>query len=135
MAGYRQTRINEQMAQELAIALREIKDPRLANSLVSITEVDCAKDLKNARVYYSFFQQKYTAEEVKRALKGAAGYLRTHLARTLNLRETPQLTFEFDDSMERGNRISSLLRDVTAELEALDAEAAKKQQTEEGDEA
>ncbi|MBR2460981.1 MAG: 30S ribosome-binding factor RbfA [Clostridia bacterium] len=117
MATHRQARINEEMAHELAIALRQIQDPRIAGSLVSVTEVDCAKDLKTARVYYSFLQQKHTEKEVRKALVGASGYLRSHLARTLNLRETPQLTFIFDDSMERGNRISAILREVTAEFE------------------
>ena len=116
MAGYRQVRINEEMAHELAIAMREVKDPRIAKSFVSIMEVDCAKDLKTARVYYSFLPQGYSADDVKKALKSASGFLRTHLARTLNLRETPQLNFIFDDSVERGNRISAILREVTAEL-------------------
>ena len=116
MAGHRQAKINEEMMHELAIAIRGIQDPRISGSLVSVTEVDCAKDLKTAKVYYSFFQQKYSETEIKKALKGASGYLRTHLARTLNLRETPQLYFVFDDSVERGNRISALLRDVSAEL-------------------
>ncbi|MBQ9115475.1 MAG: 30S ribosome-binding factor RbfA [Clostridia bacterium] len=117
MAGHRQARINEEMAHELAIALREVQDPRISGSLVSVTEVDCAKDLKTARVYYSFLQQKHSEKDVRKALIGAAGYLRSHLARTLNLRETPQLFFIFDDSVERGNRISAILRDVTAEFE------------------
>lgn len=116
MAGYRSARINGEMARELSIALREIHDPRIAQSLVSVNEVDCAKDLKTARVYYSFLPTKYTESEVKKALKGAVGYLRTHLARTLNLRETPQLNFIFDDSVERGNKIASILREVTQEF-------------------
>ena len=122
MAGHRQARINEEMEHELCKALREIHDPRIAGSLVSVTEVDCAKDLKTARVYYSFLQQKYDEKEVRRALIGAAGYLRSHLARTLNLRETPQLTFIFDDSVERGNRISKILHEVTAEFKDDDGE-------------
>lgn len=117
MAGHRLARINEEMMHELCIALREIHDSRISLSFVSVSEVDCAKDLKSARVYYSFLPQKYTEAEVTKALKGAAGYLRTHLARTLNLRETPQLFFIFDDSVERGNRISSILREVTKEFE------------------
>ena len=116
MAGHRQARINEEMEHELCKALREISDPRISGSLVSVTEVDCAKDLKTARVYYSFFQQKYGEKEIKKALIGAAGYLRSHLARTLNLRETPQLTFIYDDSVERGNRINKILHEVTAEF-------------------
>ena len=71
-----------------------------------------SKDLKNATVYFSFFSKKYSEKDVKTALKGAAGYLRTYLAGKLNLRETPLLAFSYDNSIERGNRISELLRDV-----------------------
>lgn len=116
MAGHRQARINEEIAHELSKALREIQDPRISGSLVSVTEVDCAKDLKTANVYYSFFRQKYDEKEIRKALIGAGGYLRTHLARTLNLRETPQLRFVYDDSVERGNRIAAILHDVTKEF-------------------
>ena len=82
------------------------------NTIVTVTDVECAKDLKNATVYFSFFSKKYSEKDVKTALKGAAGYLRTYLAGKLNLRETPLLAFSYDNSIERGNRISELLRDV-----------------------
>ena len=113
MAGYRQTRINEEIAHALSAAVRELKDPRIQGSVVTVTDVECAKDLKNATVYFSFFSKKYTEKEVKTALKGAAGHLRSYLASKLNLRETPLLSFSYDNSIERGNRISELLREVT----------------------
>lgn len=112
MAGHRQTRINEELTHALAQAVRELKDPRISGSVVSITDVDCAKDLKTANVYFSFFSVKYTAKEIKAALKSASGFLRTYLARSVNLRETPLLNFIYDDSIERGNRINAILMDV-----------------------
>ncbi len=112
MASNRQAKINEELAKELAKAVRELKDPRISSSVVSITGVDCAKDLKTANVYFSFFSVKYTVKDIKVALKSAAGFLRTHLARTINLRETPLLNFIYDDSIERGNRINAILMDV-----------------------
>ena len=112
MATYRQTRINEELTHALAEAVRQLKDPRIQNSVVSITDVDCAKDLKTANVYYSFFSPKYTEKEIKAALKSAAGFLRTYLARNINLRETPLLNFVYDNSIERGNRINAILLDV-----------------------
>lgn len=112
MAGYRQTRINEELAHALSQAIRELKDPRIQNSVVSITDVDCAKDLKTANVYFSFFSQRYTEKEIKTALKGAAGFLRSYLASEVNLRETPLLNFVFDNSIERGNKISAILNEV-----------------------
>lgn len=120
--AHRQTRINEELTHALAQAVRELKDPRIQNSVVSITDVDCAKDLKTANVYYSFFSVKYTEKEIKSALKSASGYLRTYLARTINLRQTPLLNFIFDNSIERGNRISELLMEVMPEKESEDGQ-------------
>ncbi len=117
MSGYRQTRINEQILQALSEAVRELKDPRIQNSIVTITDVACAKDLKNATVYFSFFSKKYSEKDVRTALKGAAGYLRTALAAKINLRETPFLAFSYDNSIERGNRVAALLRDVLPDEE------------------
>lgn len=110
--AHRQTRINEELTHALAEAVRQLKDPRIQNSVVTITDVDCAKDLKTANVYYSFFSPKYTEKDMKAALKSASGYLRTYLAKKVNLRETPQLNFVYDNSIERGNRISALLMEV-----------------------
>lgn len=115
MAGHRQTRINEELTHVLSEAVRQLKDPRITNSVVTVTDVDCAKDLKTANVYYSFFSPQYTEKDIKAALKSAQGYLRTYLARTINLRETPLLNFIFDNSVERGNRISAILREVMPE--------------------
>lgn len=110
--AHRQTRINEELTHALAEAVRQLKDPRIQNSVVSVTDVDCAKDLKTANVYYSFFSTKYTEKDIKTALKSASGYLRTYLARNVNLRETPLLNFIYDNSIERGNRISAILMEV-----------------------
>ena len=120
MAGHRQTRINEELTHALAEAVRQLKDPRISSSVVSVTDVDCAKDLKTANVYYSFFSVKYTEKDIKAALKSAAGFLRTHLARNVNLRETPLLNFIYDNSIERGNRINALLMEVIPEEEKSD---------------
>ena len=115
MAAHRQTRINEEILHALSEAVRQLKDPRIMSSVVTITDVDCAKDLKTANVYCSFFSPKYTGKDIKTALKSAQGYLRTYLAKKINLRETPLLNFVYDDSIERGNRISEILREVMAE--------------------
>ena len=112
MAGHRQVRINEELTHALAEAVRQLKDPRISNSVVSVTDVDCAKDLKTANVYYSFFSKQYGEKEVKAALKSASGFLRTYLARNVNLRETPLLNFIYDNSIERGTRINAILMDV-----------------------
>ncbi len=122
MAGFRQTRINEELTHALAEALRQSKDPRISAAFVSVTDVDCAKDLKTANVYFSYLVKTYTEKEIKAALKGASGYLRTYLARTVNLRETPLLNFIYDDSVERGNRISAILNEVLPDKDENDEE-------------
>jgi hypothetical protein len=68
MASNRQAKINEELAKELAKAVRELKDPRISSSVVSITGVDCAKDLKTANVYFSFFSVKSAAHSFQNPL-------------------------------------------------------------------
>jgi len=119
MAKYRQGRINDALAQETAIALREIRDPRIVSNMVSITRADVTKDLKIAKVYFSCMGD---STEAKRALTGAAGLFRRHLAATLNLRITPELVFVPDGSIEHGARISELLQKIEAERDAAQDE-------------
>lgn len=115
MAGFRLNKINGELTHALAEAIRELKDPRIQSSVVSVTDVSCAKDLRTANVYYSFFSNRYGEKDIKDALKNASGYLRTYLARNINLRETPALNFIYDNSIERGNRISKILTEVMPE--------------------
>ena len=82
MAKYRRERINDAVAKELAISLRELRDPRITSGFVSITRAEVAPDLKFARVYFSAMGDE---KEVAAALKKATGYFRRHLATTLNL--------------------------------------------------
>ena len=118
MAKYRQGRINDAVAQELALALRDVRDPRIVSSMVSITRADVTKDLKIAKVYFSCMGDP---AEAKRALTGAAGLFRCRLAAALNLRITPELAFIPDNSIEHGARISELLREIDAERAAREA--------------
>lgn len=117
MASYRQTRINEELTHVLAEAVRQSKDPRLQKAFVSITDVDCAKDLKTANVYFSYLVKEYSEKEIRTALRGASGYLRAYVAQKINLRETPVLNFVYDDSVERGNRISAILNEINISAE------------------
>ena len=109
MAKYRRGRINDAIAEELAIALREARDPRIASALVSVTRADVSADLKIANVYFSCLGDK---KEVLAALRSATGMLRHHLASTLNLRITPDLLFHPDSSIEHGAHIAELLHKI-----------------------
>lgn len=110
MPGYRRGRINEAIAQELSVALREARDPVLASSFVSVTRAEAAPDLKIAKVYFSYLSGE--EKEIEKALRRATGMLRHHLAETLNLRLTPELLFVADHSIAHGARIAELLREI-----------------------
>ena len=112
MAKYRRGRINDAVAKELAIALSEVREPKVVNNFVSITRAEVAPDLKYASIYFSCMGD---FEEAKEGLKKCAGMLRHHLAVTLNLRITPELNFLKDGSIEHGARIAKLLEEVMPE--------------------
>ncbi|MBQ7376969.1 MAG: 30S ribosome-binding factor RbfA [Clostridia bacterium] len=109
MANYRRGRINDAVAKELAIALRDVRDPRIAGNFVSITRAEVAPDLKVAKIYFSAMGDK---KEAQTALTHAAGLFRRHLAMTLNLRITPELVFYADGSIEHGAHIAKLLSEI-----------------------
>ena len=109
MAKYRRGRINDAVAEELAIALGEVREPKVVNNFVSITRAEVAPDLKYASVYFSCIGDFSEAAE---GLKKCTGMLRHHLAVTLNLRITPELNFVKDSSIEHGARIAKLLDEV-----------------------
>ena len=109
MAKYRRGRINDAVAEELAIALGEVREPKVVNNFISITRADVAPDLKYATVYFSCIGDDAEARE---GLKKCTGMLRHHLAVTLNLRITPELNFIKDGSIEHGARIAKLLDEI-----------------------
>ncbi|MCL2366695.1 MAG: 30S ribosome-binding factor RbfA [Oscillospiraceae bacterium] len=101
-------RINEDIQRVLSTHLRNIKDPRVRQGMISVTGVDTTSDLRHAKVYLSVFGIESEKEFLK-GLKSASGYLRHELGQSLNLRYTPELQFEMDKSIERGARINSIL--------------------------
>ena len=110
MANYRRGRINDEVQKELAMILREVKDPRVSDAFISVTAVEVTPDLKFAKVYYSAMQGD--KKEVAKGLKSSAGYIRRQLAQRLNLRMTPELTFCEDHSIAHGAHISKLLNGI-----------------------
>ncbi|MCI8332172.1 MAG: 30S ribosome-binding factor RbfA [Clostridiales bacterium] len=111
MPNYRRGRINDEVAKEMAVILREIKDPRIQRNLVTVTACDVSADLKFAKIYYSVIGAG-AQTEVKEALERAKGFIRSRLAASLNLRVTPALTFYYDESAEHGAHIMQLLKDI-----------------------
>ena len=112
MPNYRKGRINDEITKEMAVILRQIKDPRVQKGLVSVTACDVSADLKFAKIYYSAVGPGADPADIGRALEHAKGFIRSHLAASLNLRVTPALTFYHDDSAENGAHIMQLLKAI-----------------------
>ena len=107
MSKYRQDRINDSVAHEMAEIIREIKDPRVSSALITVTGAEVSQDLKYAKIFYSAI----TGEdpECARGLASAAGFARGQLAKRLNLRITPEIRFVYDGSLEHGMKIAKIL--------------------------
>ena len=110
MASYRKDRINEDMLRELPQIIRNVKDPRVNSGLLTVTHCEVTGDLKYAKVYFSVLNGD--ADEVKKGLISAKGYIRREIAQRLNMRNTPEFTFISDDSIEKGDKINKILNDI-----------------------
>ena len=111
MASNRIGRINEEIQKELASLIRNLKDPRVAETMISITHVETTPDLRYAKVYASFLQEERAADAMK-GLKSASGYLRRELGAKLKLRYTPELVWELDDSITYGAKMMKLINSL-----------------------
>jgi ribosome-binding factor A len=106
----RMRRVNESVRQVLAEALPELKDPRIG--LITVTGVDTAPDLRHATVYFSVLGSGRKRRASLLGLEAAHGILQSRLARELRLKRTPQLTFEYDPTVERGVRMTRLIDEL-----------------------
>ena len=111
MASNRINRINEEIQKELASKIRNLKDPRVQSTMISITRVETTPDLRYAKVCVSFLQEDKAADALK-GLKSASGYLRRELGSALNLRYTPELQWELDDSITYGAKMLKLINSL-----------------------
>ena len=107
------TRINGEVLKELSnIIGSEIKDPRI-NPMTSVVAVEVAPDLKTCKAYISVLGDEKSQKDTITGLKSAEGYIRRQLARTVNLRNTPEIRFILDQSIEYGINMSKLIDEVT----------------------
>jgi len=104
-------RINEDIHRELSALLRNIKDPRIKQGMISITAVDTTSDLGQSKVYLSVYGLQ-NQNELQKGLKSAAGHLRYELGKALKLRHTPELKFILDESLEHGANINTILNEL-----------------------
>lgn len=116
-------RVNDLVKKELSILIsREVKDPRI-NPMTSVIDVEVAPDLKTAKVYISVMGDEESKKDTHEGLKSAASYMRSQLARSLNLRNTPELTFIIDSSIEYGVNMSKLIDEINSKSMAKNEEA------------
>ena len=111
MASNRIGRINEEIQKELANLIRNLKDPRVQDTMISITHVETTPDLRYAKVYVSFLQEE-RAKDALKGLQSAGGYLRRELGSALKLRYTPELNWALDDSITYGAKMLKLINSL-----------------------
>ncbi len=111
MASNRINRINEEIQKSLASALRSVKDPRVADALISITRVETTPDLRYTKVFVSILQED-KAEDAMKGLKSAAGFLRRQLGSDVRLRCVPEIIWALDDSITYGTRMLELINSL-----------------------
>ena len=120
MSSNRIGRINDEIQKELSALLRELKDPRTQNMLLSIVRVEVTNDLSYCTVYVSAMEGLDRAKTAVQGLKSASGFLRRELGRRLQLRHVPELIFKATDSIEYSANISRILHDLDLEDEGED---------------
>ena len=111
MSSNRINRINEEIQKELAALLRTVKDPRVQDTMISITRVETTPDLRYTKVYVSFLQED-KAKDAMAGLKSAAGFLRRQLGHNLQLRYSPEIVWEQDDSIVYGAKMLKLINSL-----------------------
>jgi ribosome-binding factor A len=111
MAGARMRRVDESLREVVAATVTELADPRLG--FVTVTGVEASSDLRSARVYVSVLGDETERDATLDALRSSHGVIQSRIASETRMKRTPTLTFHYDDTIEKGVRISHLLDDVT----------------------
>ncbi|ACI19068.1 30S ribosome-binding factor RbfA [Dictyoglomus thermophilum] len=113
----RQERLSALIREEISeILLRRVKDPRISSFLV-ITEVKMSKDLRYAHIYVSVYGSEEEKKQTMQGLESAKGFIRSELGKDLRIRFVPEIFFELDDSLEKGDRILRKLKELGLEDE------------------
>ena len=123
MPSNKLARTNDDIQRVLSARLRDVKDPRVQQGMISVTRVETTGDLRYAKVWLSVLGLE-NEKEFKRGLKSASGWLRRELGTTLNLRYTPELVFELDHSIEYGAHISQVIESLDIQHDEESGEEA-----------
>ena len=117
MSANRIMRISEEVKREVSeIIQNDLKDPRVSG-MISVTKVNVTNDLRYAKVYISVLGNDEDRKHVLEGLKNASGFIRKEVGQRINLRYTPEMVFEIDDSIEYGIKISNILKSITPQEE------------------
>ncbi len=111
MASNRIAIINQEIQKEVSSLIRNLKDPRVQDTMISITRVETTPDLRFAKIYVSFLEESKAADALK-GLRSASGWLRRELGHSLQLRHTPELQWELDDSITYGAKMLKLINSL-----------------------
>lgn len=117
MSKYKQERVAEDIKRELTALLREMKDPRIADAMLTIIHTELAGDLSYAKVYVSPLNGLDVAKEAVKALSSATGYFRRELGDRLHIRKAPEIKFIADNRVEKNMELFSILSDLRRERE------------------
>lgn len=115
MAGYRIDRVSEDIKREIIAVIRELKDPRVMDKMLTVVRAEVSSDASYAKVYISAMEGLETAKEAVKGLKSATGFIRREVGKRLHLRKTPELNFVADDSIEHGMNIVKMMDDLRTE--------------------
>ncbi|MBL4952687.1 30S ribosome-binding factor RbfA [Neobacillus sp. OS1-32] len=125
--SHRPNRVGEQMKKELSdIIGRKIKDPRIG--FVTVTDVQVTGDLQQAKVFISVLGDDEQKENTLKGLAKAKGFIRSEIGHRIRLRKTPEIIFEFDESIDYGNRIESLIHELHTEEKSVETNEEEKNQ-------
>ena len=112
MPGYRKNHTSEDIKREIAVILRELKDPRVSENMINIVKIDVSQDSSNAKVYVSSLRGLQKAVETVKALSNATGFIRKEIGKRISLRYIPTISFHATDSIEYSVNISKTLDDL-----------------------
>lgn len=115
MGTYKQNRTAEDIRREIATIVRELKDPRVSDHLISVARAEVTSDSSYVKVYVSAVEGIEVAKAATKALTGATGLIRREVGKRLGLRKTPEIKFVADDSIEHGMSIVKKLEELSSE--------------------
>ena len=112
MPGYRKNHTSENIKREIAVILRELKDPRISENMINIVKIDVSEDTSNAKIYISSLKGLEKANDATNALNKASGFIRKEIGNRISLRYIPSISFHATDSIEYSVNISKKLDDL-----------------------